>query len=1793
LSNQADIRFPLDTFLERLALEGIEVSLPQRLQLYEVLRRFGPEVIDDPLQLKYKVAPILAKNASQQDRIHRLFEEYIEEAISYTPPPPPEKEAWWQKLSRWHWGIIAVALFIIPLIIIEEKLRAKVEEPPIEARFTLPSVATLGEPMDVANTSLHVDTVHTTFKWELFDEDRGERELDTIINEGEWELLIPTIGESPDKFLLLTATDTLSKDTSTYKKRFKLNCADLPAKPAIFAPVTAYKDSIVSFYFEPDTASNLTYSWNFGDGFDTLASKVSHVFTDPGVYQVTLAIQDREADGYCQVDTSHTITITTKNDEKAYLADASLETDENQGTTSKLNFFWMSWLLLGLLITYALYQFWRWLNQKPPEISEAEIKEDLDERFASSDRGPYNIPFENYENSIRVEENLFCLADKLRKRQEEGRMILDIQASVRQTVDQGGFPVLLEKRTSLPPEYLFLIDEQAERSHQAELYEYLATFLRDKDVFITSFHYNTSFHRFWNADFPDGVSLERLRQLYPFHRLIVLGDGIDLMDQSGDQLQLKDSYENVFEEWPSRLLLTPVPPSSWTYKEATLYRLFPVFDSDASGFSAAMKYLDVLAEEADDPGPRPSFTDWQAGQSTPPEHPDINHRLWRKLATYQDYFKEYPQVYQWFCALAVYPDANWQMTLAIGHAIEAPVNFDNLLLLSRIPWLQGKPLHPKLRQQLLETLDQETEEKARTAVEQALAEVAPKVAGSHVNTDLQTNLAIQSFLLNPEDVENRALIEQLQQHKMLGKRQLIDLDGGIQRKTNGASTDLKSYMQSAGEATRRVVEAPLFFNTAFYQGLLAATIALILGLFMLTVNGSESLHEWVLGNPDTTTDFKPKTPDQYWYFLKEEVTQDSAIIFNNQGVSSWERSRNAAGDSIRLLENAAYDLLVKALELRENYEVALQNKAKLQYNFGVAAYNDFLEFEQESEVLERAKQFFERAEQDTSMTAESQHALGLCAYYQNDLAEARRKYDALLATGFFEHFPLEPNLQSLLDPQAREPIYTGEGCNPDLAFSITNEVFCRGDELVLINDSPVDQSFEYFLLDWGDGQQDSLTTFEQARHTFRSGRSWTVRLTGYMQCDSTGLISRTTSRRISALTPALAPLADDERVGCPPMTVTYNASGIGNVQSDWKIVKVLDAGNNGPEQKTPFNTPSAKQIQSQQQSQVLYSSSDPALKYTFEDPGTYQVWLYVENACGRDSTFSVVKALSDSECRAQNGIAGRIMGTSDNLNASRQPVAGAQVDWEFGNAVTDSDGRFLVEIDGDLPEVITIDVEHPDYLNAAKAFEVAKLSSGNLTITLQAKGDDRDGDGISDKGDACPDDAGPKITDGCPDSDSDGTPDISDSCPNKPGSFENRGCPDDDDEVVFEPVFENSWVKSRDLLGNKYFLSIENVAYIWPLRIRREKALILINQDQSGPERDSELFYGEMEEGQSAQVIVGKQRYQVTLQKIARAGGILTRATYFKVEKAQVDNSSRYTIQVGTYKDRSGAIQRLIDAAPEEWEIWEEDNENVGSTRLNIGIFESLAEAENILAQVKLLWNGAFIRKFDPNDLGAVTDLRNQQNDEGVITEPVLLELYFDHDEPSAKSDPNRDYTSYVRDYLAGSDYDLNPVRETPPSKGKGRPAQGDTKYSTDTRIGEYIAANCNGKNNEAAVNTFFEEVRSNFNLLSSFADKVFTYYEAGYTITIDIEGFSSAEGSARASASLSGRRITTLTKYFENYFESRGQSLDASRVNFRTKQDPSSEGKVGYPVRGKCRIYDVRAARARKIQISGLEFSK
>jgi hypothetical protein len=91
----------------------------------------------------------------------------------------------------------------------------------------------------------------------------------------------------------------------------------------------------------------------------------------------------------------------------------------------------------------------------------------------------------------------------------------------------------------------------------------------------------------------------------------------------------------------------------------------------------------------------------------------------------------------------------------------------------------------------------------------------------------------------------------------------------------------------------------------------------------------------------------------------------------------------------------------------------------------------------------------------------------------------------------------------------------------------------------------------------------------------------------------------------------------------------------------------------------------------------------------------------------------------------------------------------------------------------------------------ARAFN-ARGGRGQASVNVEAIEEaDRDGDGVADEADACPDEPGTEAADGCPDRDNDGIPDAEDACPDEAGLPEGDGCPvssegDGDGDGVFD-----------------------------------------------------------------------------------------------------------------------------------------------------------------------------------------------------------------------------------------------------------------------------------------------------------------------------------------------------------------------------------------------------------------------
>ena len=102
------------------------------------------------------------------------------------------------------------------------------------------------------------------------------------------------------------------------------------------------------------------------------------------------------------------------------------------------------------------------------------------------------------------------------------------------------------------------------------------------------------------------------------------------------------------------------------------------------------------------------------------------------------------------------------------------------------------------------------------------------------------------------------------------------------------------------------------------------------------------------------------------------------------------------------------------------------------------------------------------------------------------------------------------------------------------------------------------------------------------------------------------------------------------------------------------------------------------------------------------------------------------------------------------------------------------------------------------YFVERSGFEYLQNSVGVLFRLGQSSGGgspvaqilDNDGDGIPNDQDDCPNVAGVRSANGCPDSDGDGVADQDDKCPDVAGTAEQGGCPDADGDGVIDPEDE-------------------------------------------------------------------------------------------------------------------------------------------------------------------------------------------------------------------------------------------------------------------------------------------------------------------------------------------------------------------------------------------------------------------
>ncbi|MBM3727575.1 MAG: hypothetical protein FJW40_19420 [Acidobacteria bacterium] len=238
----------------------------------------------------------------------------------------------------------------------------------------------------------------------------------------------------------------------------------------------------------------------------------------------------------------------------------------------------LSWLPLVLLLAYFLHR--------------RHLVATVERRSGS---GPTTTPGERRQLTATQAARATTLA--LRRRESTEHRVLDPAATIRATVRSLGFPTLRYRSLTRTPEYLVLVERQAQRDHLALYLAGQAGDLKTSGIHI-HLYYFAGDPRVCAAPDGNNIPLAHLRQRYPGHRLVVLGAGITLADTVHGTLT---AGGRELRRWPKRALLTPRAPGEWGPTERTLVRHFPMAPATTEGWQAIVDRFEEPARPGDEP----------------------------------------------------------------------------------------------------------------------------------------------------------------------------------------------------------------------------------------------------------------------------------------------------------------------------------------------------------------------------------------------------------------------------------------------------------------------------------------------------------------------------------------------------------------------------------------------------------------------------------------------------------------------------------------------------------------------------------------------------------------------------------------------------------------------------------------------------------------------------------------------------------------------------------------------------------------------------------------------------------------------------------------------------------------------------------------------------------------------------------------------------------------------------------------------------------------------------------------
>jgi CheY-like chemotaxis protein len=768
-----------------LESEGIRMNPRAAIDLYNVLARTDLEKFDTLSKLKYRIAPVLCRNKEEQEDLYAILEKSaaantaitaVAGATDETPEEPPPRKNIFETLRRWqkaHPRTAGTAAAIIALLLFSGLLyrllpsgREKAR-PALSLSFAAPAVIrqpvtvlahvtdTAGDPSAQVRWTLADSTVTGPASVTITFSRPGYYPVIAAVTNGQGAvldvdtLMLNVLCETPPEVSIVPVTDFRQKSLL-----FDEPARGKAAPGAAAAAPSTRPDRKVRFRYRPrfrnasPDSARYRYQWFVNDSLVSEARELS--YTRPANQFNGLRLKVDCNGLHCSTDTMFASLQEIPPVTVALMPGAPAATPPAGLPLQKLLLFALL-LLPPFLLAPLVYRYFR-KRVLPPEELPPGKKE------------PYSIVFNDQEHLIDQQQEVNKLADVLRKRQIGDLLRLNVRKTIQASIASGGLPQLHFSRMSTASDYLILLDKEYQNSHITRLYQYLLKKLQREQVNIIVYEYykeplyvsNDQLHH-------KNIPIDRLTALYKNPTLLIFGDSRHFVYPIKGKL--KSWVAEKTAAWSKKIFVTCYAPEDWDKKEKLLASAgFTVIPSD---IDAQIILDDILFNSVDAPEKikLPRFY--------PARFLNLN-----EPGPIRDYLGD-ERLFRYVCALAIYPRTDWNLTLAIGHALEEEwnkegtpvqlVTYSNLLKLGRISWMHDTKIADTLRVQLLGLLDGKTEAVARRALLEQLASIKDIHPEALAHREFETQYSLNRFLKKLYYNEHITPKEKAVVHRLLQK----------------------------------------------------------------------------------------------------------------------------------------------------------------------------------------------------------------------------------------------------------------------------------------------------------------------------------------------------------------------------------------------------------------------------------------------------------------------------------------------------------------------------------------------------------------------------------------------------------------------------------------------------------------------------------------------------------------------------------------------------------------------------------------------------------------------------------------------------------------------------------------------------------------------------------------------------------------------------------------------------------------------------------------------------------------